>query len=58
MFLFEDWDKNIWDVVIYLYEWYKMVLDWYEVGMGGKKVLMLVEGYMWKMILELNLVIW
>lgn len=35
-----------------------MFLDWYEVGMSGKKPDMPTKGYTWKMTSELNHKIW
>ncbi|MBC2250936.1 ClbS/DfsB family four-helix bundle protein [Listeria sp. FSL L7-0123] len=57
-FPFEDRDKNIRDVLVHLHEWHKMALNWYRIGMSGKKPFMPAEGYTWKTTPELNLVIW
>ncbi|MBC1345019.1 ClbS/DfsB family four-helix bundle protein [Listeria welshimeri] len=57
-FSFEDRDKNIRDVVVHLHEWHNMALEWYGIGMSGKKPFMPAEGYTWRTTPELNQMIW
>ena len=55
---FDDRDKNIRDILIHLHHWHLMMLDWYKVGMSGKKPDMPAKGYTWKTIANLNMYIW
>ncbi len=55
---FEDRDKNIRDILAHLHHWHLMMIDWYNVGMSGKKPDMPSIGYTWKTIPNLNLEIW
>lgn len=59
IFLFEDRDKNVRDVLIHLYEWHQMLQQWYTVGVleGGMPVVP-GEGYTWKTLPALNMKIW
>ena len=47
-------NRNVRDVLGHLYHWHLMLLDWYSVGMSGKKPEMPAKGYTWKMTPELN----
>ncbi len=47
-------NRNVRDVLGHLYHWHLMFLDWYSVGMNGKKTEMPTKGYTWKMTPELN----
>ncbi|WP_088816064.1 MULTISPECIES: ClbS/DfsB family four-helix bundle protein [Listeria] len=49
-------DKNIRDVLIHLYEWQKLLLDWVEVNLKGEKKQFLLEGYNWKTYGAMNIV--
>ena len=51
-------NKNIRDVLAHLHHWHLMMLDWYEVGMAGKKPDMPAKGYTWRTTSELNKWIW
>jgi hypothetical protein len=51
-------NRNIRDVLAHLHEWHLMMLDWYKVGMNGKKPEMPAKGYSWKQTPELNKEIW
>lgn len=57
-FGFDDRDKNIRDILTHLYEWHLMMLNWYKVGMSGKKPNIPAEGYTWQTLPDLNKVIW
>lgn len=47
-------NRNIRDVLMHLHHWHLMMIDWYEVGMKGKKPDMPAKGYTWKTTPELN----
>lgn len=47
-------NRNIRDVLAHLHHWHLMMLDWYVVGMSGKKPDMPAKGYTWKTTPELN----
>ncbi|MEM1322999.1 MAG: ClbS/DfsB family four-helix bundle protein [Bacteroidota bacterium] len=51
-------NRNIRDVMTHLHEWHLMMLDWYKIGMSGKKPAMPAEGYTWKTLPALNRKIW
>ncbi|MFK7775267.1 MAG: ClbS/DfsB family four-helix bundle protein [Saprospiraceae bacterium] len=51
-------NRNIRDVLVHLHHWHLMMLDWYKVGMSGKKPEMPAKGYTWKNTPELNKWIW
>lgn len=59
IFLFEDRDKNIRDVLIHLHEWHNMMIRWYKEGTiekGNPSIPR--EGYTWGTIAEMNMEIW
>ena len=41
-------NRNIRDVLAHLHHWHILFLEWYKVGMAGKKPAMPAEGYSWK----------
>lgn len=47
-------NRNIRDVLAHLHHWNLMTLEWYKVGMEGKKPNMPAEGYTWKTLPDLN----
>ncbi|UZR97489.1 ClbS/DfsB family four-helix bundle protein [Chondrinema litorale] len=47
-------NRNIRDVMAHLYHWHLMMLNWYKIGMAGKKPEMPAPGYTWKTVPELN----
>jgi len=51
-------NRNIRDVLAHLHHWHLMMLEWYQVGMSGKKPEMPAKGYTWKTTPELNRWIW
>lgn len=51
-------NRNIRDVLAHLHHWHLMMLEWYEVGMQGKKPDMPAKGYTWKTLPDLNKKIW
>ncbi|MBP1045976.1 ClbS/DfsB family four-helix bundle protein [Enterococcus sp. BWM-S5] len=46
----EHWkrDRNIHDVLIHLYEWQQMLLDWVDSNLNGESRQFLKEGYNWR----------
>lgn len=58
-FLFEDRDRNLRDVLIHLYEWHKMLQEWYKVGVIEKSIPNVpAKSYTWKTLPGLNREIW
>jgi len=51
-------DKTISDVICHLHEWHLMMLNWYKVGMSGKKPAIPAEGYTFQTLPKLNQIIW
>jgi len=47
-------NRNIRDVLGHLHHWHLMFLQWYVMGMAGKKPHMPAKGYSWKNTPELN----
>lgn len=50
--------QNVRDVLAHLHHWHLLFLGWYQVGMQGKKPAMPAEGYTWRTVPALNVVIW
>lgn len=51
-------DKNLRDVLIHLYEWHKLLLDWIVANQKGEKRQFLKEGYNWKTYGKMNEEFW
>ncbi len=51
-------NRNIRDVLAHLHHWHLMVMEWYEVGMAGKKPDIPAKGYTWKTTPVLKRKIW
>lgn len=47
-FQFEDRDRSIKDVLIHLYEWHKLAINWVTKNLDGIKCPFLPEPYNWK----------
>lgn len=47
-------NRNVRDVLGHLHHWHLMFLDWYLVGMSGKKPDIPAKDFTWKMTPELN----
>ncbi len=47
-------NRNIRDILAHLHHWHKMMLEWYDIGMQGKKPDMPAKGYTWKTTPDLN----
>jgi len=51
-------NRNIKDVLAHIHHWHLMFLEWFEVGMNGRKPDMPAKGYTWKTLPDLNREIW
>lgn len=51
-------DKNIRDVLIHLYEWQQLVLDWVTANQQGREQQFLKAGYNWKTTADMNMEFW
>jgi len=57
-FGFEDRDKNIKDVLIHLYEWHQLLLNWVTSNQNGDAKPFLPEPYNWKTYPDMNVEFW
>lgn len=57
-FAFADRDRNIRDVLVHLYEWHKLLLDWVESNQKGIATPFLPKPYNWKTYPEMNVKFW
>ena len=57
-FAFDDRDKNIRDVLVHLYEWHQLLLNWVKHNHSGKYANFLPEPYNWKTYPEMNVEFW
>ncbi len=57
-FNFEDRDKNIRDVLVHLYEWHQLLLNWVDSNQSGKEKHFLPEPYNWKTYPQMNIEFW
>lgn len=51
-------DKNLRDVLIHLYEWHQLILNWVHDNQAGIEKLFLPEPYNWKTYGEMNVIFW
>ena len=51
-------DKNIRDVLIHLYEWHQLLINWVESNMNGDPKSFLPSQYNWKNYGEMNVEFW
>lgn len=58
IFNFEDRDKNIRDVLVHLYEWHQLLLNWIDSNQSGKEKHFLPEPYNWKTYPQMNIEFW
>ncbi|MDR2037792.1 MAG: ClbS/DfsB family four-helix bundle protein [Bacteroidales bacterium] len=58
IFSFEDRDKNIRDVLVHLYEWHRLLLNWIRSNQAGIKVNFLPDPYNWKTYPQMNVEFW
>lgn len=57
-FSFDDRDKNVRDVLIHLYEWHQLLLNWVKSNQAGKITNFLPEPYNWKTYPLMNIEFW
>jgi len=57
-FQFEDRDKNLRDVLVHLYEWHRLLLQWVPANMGGDARPFLPPPYNWKTYGQMNAGFW
>jgi hypothetical protein len=57
-FAFEDRDRNVRDVLVHLYEWHQLLLDWIRSNQAGNKSNFLPEPYNWKTYPQMNVKFW
>lgn len=58
LFSFEDRDRNIRDVLVHLYEWHHLLLNWVRFNQAGNKINFLPEPYNWKTYPKMNIEFW
>jgi hypothetical protein len=58
LFKFEDRDKNVRDVLVHLFEWHQLLLNWTNVNRKGAQKPFLPEPYNWKTYPQMNVEIW
>jgi Uncharacterized conserved protein len=51
-------DKNIRDVLMHLYEWHQLLINWVHANTNGEEKQFLLEGYNWKTYGEMNVKFW
>ena len=57
-FSFVDRDRNVRDVLVHLYEWHQLLLNWINSNHSGTKTNFLPEPYNWKTYPQMNIVFW
>jgi hypothetical protein len=57
-FSFEDRDRNIRDVLVHLYEWHQLLLNWANSNQSGNKINFLPDPYNWKTYPQMNVGFW
>lgn len=57
-FSFDDRDQNVRDVLIHLYEWHKLLLNWINSNVQEKPINFLPEPYNWKTYPDMNVEFW
>lgn len=57
-FLFEDRDKNLRDILIHLYEWHQLLLNWVTSNQNGDSRPFLPAPYNWRTYPQMNVGFW
>jgi len=57
-FSFEDRDKNLRDILVHLYEWHQLLLNWLNANRKGEQKPFLPEAYNWKTYPDMNVEFW
>lgn len=58
VFNFEDRDKNLRDILIHLYEWHQLLLNWVKANQNGELTSFLPKPYNWRTYPQMNIVFW
>lgn len=58
VFAFDDRDKNLRDVLVHLYEWHQLLLNWVQSNKAEKAASFLPAPYNWKTYPQMNVVFW
>lgn len=58
IFSFEDRDRNIRDVLVHLFEWHQLLLNWVNSNQAGNKMDFLPKPYNWKTYPQMNIAFW
>ncbi len=57
-FAFEDRDRNIRDVLVHLYEWHQLLIEWVRSNQSGVEASFLPQPYNWKTYPQMNIGFW
>ena len=57
-FAFEDRDRNVRDVLVHLYEWHRLLLNWMRSNLAGQPADFLPAPYNWKTYPQMNVGFW
>lgn len=57
-FVFEDRDRNLRDVLIHLYEWHQLLLNWVAANSKGESKPFLPKPYNWRTYPKMNVEFW
>lgn len=58
LFAFEDRDRNIRDVLVHLYEWHLLLLDFVTSNQAGNYANFLPDPYNWRTYPQMNIELW
>jgi hypothetical protein len=58
IFSFEDRDRNVRDVLVHLYEWHELLLNWVKTNQQGEAKPFLPAPYNWKTYPQMNVEFW
>ncbi len=58
IFNFDDRDRNIRDVLVHLYEWHQLLLNWENNNINWISIPFLIDWYTWKTYPEMNIKFW
>lgn len=58
IFSFEDRDRNLRDVLIHLYEWHQLLINWINSNRAGESKTFLPSPYNWKTYPQMNIEFW
>ncbi len=58
VFLFEDRDKNLRDILVHLHEWHQLLLNWVNANQTENSKPFLPAPYNWKTYPQMNMELW